>query len=80
MRDIDRTMNVVIEEITKDRTEVDAEKIKLAWRDYARYWPDCGRAMIALQETFMNSVECEKDLIEVGQFMSNLSWALQKKL
>jgi hypothetical protein len=78
--DIQRTMEVVIEEITKDRMEVDSKKVKAAWRDYVQYWPDCGTAMIGLQRHLLKDAKEEKDMITMGQYMENLSWSLRKEL
>ena len=78
MTDIERTMKVVIEEITKDRLKVDSKRTKSAWREYVQYYPDCGRALIALQRVLLKDAKDESDIINLGQYMSNLSWSLQR--
>lgn len=84
MNDIERTLENVISALSKDVQEVSKDEIKNAWREYYTLWPDIGRAMGHLQETLLariikeNKKGSEESAIILGQYMQNLSWALQK--
>ena len=84
MTDIERTLKTITDAITKDVLEVDREEIKTAWREYASFWPDPGKAMSHFQNTLLAMIIMEhgksnESAVILGQYMKNLSWALQKK-
>lgn len=84
MNDIERTLIDVINAITKEVQECDRNEIKNAWNTYRKAFPsDIGMAMGHLQDTLLIEImkkhsKMEKTAIILGQYMKNLSWALQK--
>lgn len=86
MNDIERTLRAVVSALTKEVQEINKDEVLNTWREYYKLWPDIGRAMGQLQETLLAKIAAENENISgeettiiLGQYMKNLSWALQKK-
>lgn len=82
MRDIDRTLLLLINQITKDRLDINFEEVVKSWREYISFWPDDARAMEHLQKVLLKQCMDEHGadcIIMFGQYMENLGWSFRKK-
>lgn len=82
MREIDRTLLLLISSINIDPKDVDYHIVTSRWNDYKRCWPDDNRATRYLYEIL--SKQCIDEygddyIIKFGQCMENLSWSFKMK-
>lgn len=83
MREIDKTLLLLISSINIDPKDVDYKIVVSNWRDYKKCWPDDTKAIRYLYEILTR--QCideygENYIIKFGQCMENLNWSLKKKL
>jgi len=74
MNDIERTISILIKEITKDRMSVSKVNVMKAWKEYNSLFPDLSISMKHLQDTLLS---IDKDPIKFGQTMENLRWSIK---
>lgn len=81
MTNIERTLKALLTSILKDRTEINAEEVYKAWKEYSGFWHDLSSAMNNFESNLLRismeryAGEC---VIQFGQYMENFKWSLQK--